>query len=487
MKFRPFALITVMTLLGASGCATNPVSKNADFVLMSEKAELELGQQGAAQVAKQMPLLPENDPLVRYVDKVGQKVAAKADRPELYYRFHVVDDATINAFALPGGYIYIHRGLLNHMNNEAELAAVLGHEIGHVTARHAVKQYTKAQAYQLGMAVTSVFLPIPYGSNMLTDMVAMAVIQGYGREAELQSDQLSISYITRAGYDPEATIGILKTLKRLADLDKKEKIDAGDKVEEYHGAFASHPETEKRIREAVKHSEESQSRHGIVNHKEMLTALDGYPYGDNPDQGAIIGQRFLHPDLGIQLEFPKEWVITNTPTAVNARLRKEDVYFMMKVKELSKHQTPEEVLREVFPGQKLFGIVQSDEQSGMPHAEAMVRMSAPHVSQAMIISHVFLKGSKAFIVSMWSKRDAFEQYRDQFSKIAGSFRSYDKQIDGDVPRIHLYTWQTGDSWQTLASKGGQVLGNFTAEKLAALNGMDINEQPASGALIKVVK
>ncbi|MBL4775398.1 MAG: M48 family metalloprotease, partial [Mariprofundus sp.] len=129
---RLFAI--TLLLFGLAACATNPATKNSDFVMMSENDELELGQRAAAEVNKNIILLDEKDPLVRYVDRVGQKMAAIADRPELFYRFHVVDDVTVNAFALPGGYIYMHRGLLNHMNSEAELAAVLGHEIGHVTA-----------------------------------------------------------------------------------------------------------------------------------------------------------------------------------------------------------------------------------------------------------------------------------------------------------------------------------------------------------------
>jgi len=482
------ALLLITMPLLISGCATNPATKSSDFVMMSEKQELELGQQAAAQVAQQLPLLDEKDPLVVYVERIGQKLAAVSDRPELFYRFHVVDDATINAFALPGGYIYIHRGLLNHMNSEAELAAVLGHEIGHVTARHAVKQYTKAQTYQLGMAVTSIFLPIPYGSNLLTDLVAMAVIQGYGREAESQSDELAITYLSRAGYDPQAVTGILKTLKRLSDIENSEKTDAGDKVEEYHGAFASHPETEKRIQDVIaRNSHNTQGKHGLVNREAMLNAVDGYPYGDSPEQGAVIGRRFIHPDLGIQLTFPHEWVITNTPGSLQARLRKQKVFFMMQLKELSKRQTPEEILRDTFPDKNMFGIVNNDTQAGMAHTQALIRMSAPHVSQAMIESHVFLKGRQAFLLSMWCQRDLFPQYRDQFAMIARSFGPYSKQQDGDVPRIKLYRWQAGDSWQRLADRHHLALGRFTAEKLAALNGMDLKGEPAVGQLIKDVQ
>jgi len=479
--------IAVLFLLVLVACATNPATKSSDFVMMSEEQELVLGQQAAAEVSKSLPLLDEKDPLVRYVDSVGQKLAAVSDRPDLFYRFHVVDNADINAFALPGGYIYIHRGLLIHMNSEAELAAVLGHEIGHVTARHAVKQYSKAQAYQLGAMITSIFLPIPQGASMLSDLIAMAVIRGYGRDAELQSDELSIRYLTRASYNPNATIGILKTLKRLEDIDAREKKDAGDKAAKYHGAFSTHPETEKRIRDAVSRASEHPGETLLIRHRAMLSAINGYPYGDSAEQGAVVGQRFLHPDLGIQLKFPEGWVITNTPTALQARLRKKDVYFQLQLKELRKRQSAAEVLRSMFPGRHLKMLDDTGTQSGMPFAHAEVRMSAPHVSQAMIDAYVFLKGNQAFILAMWSKRDDFSRYLSDFSSIARSFRHYDSKRDGDIPRIALHHWQANDSWEKLAIKSNHILGRFSADKLAALNGMDITEHPRTGDLVKTVR
>jgi len=488
MKFRYFPLLFM--LLTFTACATNPATKSSDFVMMSETQELALGQKAAAEVAKSLPLMDEHDSLVRYVDSVGQKLANVSDRPNLFYRFHVVDNADINAFALPGGYIYIHRGLLIHMNSEAELAAVLGHEIGHVTARHAVKQYSKAKAYQVGAMVASIFLPIPQGAGMLSDLLAMAVIRGYGRDAELQSDKLSVRYLTRAGYDPDATIGILKTLKRLEDIDTDEKKDAGDKVKKYHGAFSTHPGTEKRIREAVDKasSQQQASLHqgGMTERQTLLAAVDGYPYGDSPAQGAVVGRRFLHPDLGIQLKFPENWVITNTPTTLQARLRQKEVYFQLQLKELRKRQSATEALQSIFPKRHI-KILASGTQSGMDYAHAEVRMSAPYVSRAMIDAYVFLKGSKAYILAMWSKRNDFVQHSSDFSSIARSFGKYDSQLDGGIPRITLYTWQANDSWGKLALRNHRILGRFTAAKLAALNGMDMSERPRTGQSIKTVQ
>jgi len=476
-------LLTAATLL--FGCATNPATGKQDFVMMSEKEELATGKQIFDEMRKNMILLPEHDPLARYVDHVGQKVAATADRQDLFYHFYVVDDSTINAFALPGGYIFIHRGLINHMNNEAELAAVLGHEIGHVTARHSVQQISRAKAYQLGMLVTSIFLPVPQGVGALTDIMSMAILQGYGRDAELQSDELSIRYLTRAGYDPNATIGILKTLKRLDEINTKEKTDAGEKVEEYHGAFSSHPETSKRIREAIARAASQQQR-GQVNREALLAAVDGYAYGDSAAQGAVVGRRFLHPDLGFQLEFPgNDWVITNTPQSLSARIRKEKAFFMLSMKEMQKRQSAAEIIREIFTDRHIRNITQSH-RNGMPYAHARIQQSAPKVSRAMIDTHLFIDGSKAYALIMWSERDQFDRYASQFEHIAGSFRKYSKSRDGDIPRIKLYRWKSGDSWQALASRSKHIIGRFTADKLAALNGMELSEKPRNGTLIKTV-
>jgi len=476
----------LVILILLSGCATNPVSKSSDFVLMSEADELALGQKAAAEVEKQMTLLPKEDPLSRYVDQVGQKVAAVSDRPELFYHFRIVDDATINAFALPGGYIYIHRGLLNHMNSEAELAAVLGHEIGHVTARHAVKQYTQAQAYQLGALVTSIFVPIPYGAMQISNLLATAIISGYGREAELQSDELSLKYIARAGYDPHATIGILETLKRLDDLDTKERKDAGEKVEKYHGAFASHPETEQRIREAVEKATSMQQERGIIGHEVMLRHLEGYPYSDSAEQGAIVEQRFLHPKLGIQLKFPKNWVLTNTPSSLNARIRKKKVFFQMTLKELRKKHSPRELLENMFPHKKHTPI-RIGTRYGYKTARTIIQMSAPHVSQATVDARIFMKGPKVYLILMWEERSKYPAHQRDFDAIAKSFRPYDIKKDGDIPRIALHRWKRSDSWYKLAKTSNMVLGRFTAEKIAALNGMALKDKPTEGMLIKMVR
>jgi len=489
-RFAPTHLLSLCLLaILLVSCTTNPASKKQDLVLMSENQELELGQKAAAQVAAQMPLLPETDPLVQYVNKVGQRVAAVSDRPELFYRFHVIDLPTINAFALPGGYIYIYRGLLNHMNSEAELAAVLAHEVGHVTARHAVQRYTQAQLYQLGAIVTSILVPVPQGVGQMSDLLATAVIQGYGRQAELQSDELSIRYIAKAGYDVHATEHILETLQRLDELDSKIKQDAtGKRPEKYHGAFASHPETKKRIEEVIKETEgTTPAGLGEVGHNAMLAALDGYPYGDSPEQGAMIGRRFVHPDMGIQLTFPKDWVVSNTPQALTAVKRQKKAYFQLKLKEMQKRQNGEELLRDMAGDRADISVIQTSKRDGYDVTQAEINLSLKKVGSARMLATVFMRAPKAFLVLGWSSRREFDQFQGDFKSIADSFHSYDAKRDGDIPRIALYTWKDGDNWKELADNSHNILGSFTTDKLAALNGEGPKQKPAVGTIIKIVK
>lgn len=484
MKFLRLLLCSLV-IFSVAGCATNPVSKNPEFVMMSEKQELNLGQKMAAQYNKELALLDKKDPLSVYVNEVGQKVALVSDRPNLFFDFYVVDDATINAFALPGGHIYLHRGLLNHMNSEAELASVLGHEIGHVTARHAVARYTQMQGYQLGMAITSIFVPIPQALGNISNILAQSFIMGFGRQQELQSDELALKYAPAAGYNAQATVELLSTLKRLEDINNAEKKDSGDKVTNYHGAFASHPETKKRVEKALAQAASAYPG-GILKHEAMLRAVDGYPLGDSPKDGAVIGQRFIHPDLEIELTFPDRWVIKNSPSALSARVRKEKAFFMLNMKKLSKRKSASEVLQSLF-GKKKIDTITIGTLMGKPYARAMVKASAAKVSKAWIDISVILDGPNAMIMSMWCPRDQLDTYREDFDAIFNELKAYNKDQDGGVPRIALYSWKDDDSWAGLAKESTMILGRFTAEKLAALNGMDVKEKPDVGALIKIVR
>jgi len=482
MKGSLYAWVILVLL---TSCATNPVTKGHDFVLMSEKQELNLGMQLNVQYHHQLTLLDEKDPLAVYVNEVGQKLAKVSDRPELFYHFYVVDDATVNAFALPGGYVYIHRGLLNYLNSEAELAAVLGHEIGHVTARHAVKRYTQVQAYQVGMTMASIFVPIQAVTGNLSNLLAATFISGFGRAQELQADKLALKYIPQAGYDPDAVAKLLLTLKRLEDLDKKEAKDSGAEVRSYHGAFASHPETQKRIADIEAHEKQIHQQ-GFINQHAFLAKIEGYPYGDSPKDGAVVGQRFLHPKLHLQLTFPKRWVLKNTPQALTARVRQEKAYFQLSVQALMKRQTPKEVLQDMFRKQTIT-YIKKDTILGHQAAHAHIEGTAPNMKHAAMDVSIWTVKEQAFVMVMWAKKSAFSKYEHDFNRIGLSLKPFDAQKEDGIPRMTLHVWGKGDSWQSLADKNHDILGKYTAERLAVLNGMNMKQVPELGALVKLVK
>ena len=218
------ALLCLLPFL--TSCSINPATGSANLVLMSEKREKEIGQEEHQKVLASMPLY-EDEKLLAYVREVGNRAASVSHRPELEYTFNVIDSPEINAFALPGGYVYVNRGLLTFMNSEAELAAVLSHEIGHITARHAVQQQAKGRLAQTAVTVGGIVTAVATGSGYVGSQIseiasiwAQSGLSGFGREHELEADSLAAEYLVKAGYDPAAMIDVITVLKNQEDFNR---------------------------------------------------------------------------------------------------------------------------------------------------------------------------------------------------------------------------------------------------------------------------
>lgn len=313
-------LLAILMLAGLSGCAMNPVSGKQDFVMMSESDEIALGRKSDLDVRKEYGVY--NDPALQdYVDKVGQRLAKNSHRPNLQYHFTVLDSPEVNAFALPGGYIYITRGILPYLDSEAELAAVLGHEIGHVTARHAVKQYTAATTADIGVTLASIFIPElnTQAGHDLVNVTGSALLSGYGREHELQADKLGSEYLARTGYDPHAMTAVLSTLKNQEEFDIAQAKIEHRAPRIYHGIFASHPDNDTRLQQVVQEASSLQvSPNPVEGRRIYLEHIDGIVFGDSPSQGVVRDNLFLHAGLGIALRFPEGWKIRNSPQQIAA-------------------------------------------------------------------------------------------------------------------------------------------------------------------------
>ena len=302
--------VAAAALVVAAACAVNPVTGKKELALISESQEIQMGQQAAVEVRQSSGVVPDSA-LQAYVRGIGLRLAKASERPNLPWSFDVVDDPAVNAFALPGGSIFITRGILSYMQNEAELATVLGHEIGHVTARHSVQQMSRAQVAQGLLGV---------GSILSSDVAAVAGVasQGlgllflkYSRDHETQADDLGFRYSLTDGYDVRAMRSMFEMLERVS------ASGGGGRLPQW---LATHPDPGNRIartnqRLAAVTADLNKMR---TNRDPFVRRIDGVVFGENPRQGFFEGQRFNHPDLAFRVDFPAGWKTQNQPSAVVA-------------------------------------------------------------------------------------------------------------------------------------------------------------------------
>ena len=328
MALRSTAVLTMACLLGLglglNGCAVNPATGGANLVLMTENKEKEIGKEEHEKVLASSSVY-RDEALQAYVERVGNDVARASHRPDLDYTFTIIDSPEINAFALPGGYVYVNRGLLTFMNSEAELAAVLAHEIGHITARHAVQRQARGglakTAATIGGVVTAVATGSGYVGSQISDITsiwAQTGLSGFGREQELEADSLGAEYIVNAGYDPSAMIEVITVLKNQEDFNRKVAGTGGG----YHGLFATHPRNDKRLQQAI--DDVARLSGGAVTRSddaEFRAHLEGLVVGQsNQSQRTDERNRYYQNLLGYTLVFPPEWTVEETTTTATGQL-----------------------------------------------------------------------------------------------------------------------------------------------------------------------
>ena len=293
-----FLLIIIVSL---SSCSVNPVTGKQDFVMINENQEIQMGREYNAQILKQNPVYQDQE-LQDYVQSIGESLAANSHRPNLVYRFTVLDSPDINAFALPGGYIYINRGLMAYLSSEEELAAVLGHEIGHVTARHSVRQYSQSQL--MGVLSTAIEINSGRTAGNLANLASGALLSGYGRDMELEADDLGAQYIFQEGYSAQGMYEVLSVLKDQEIYSKKIAEQRGQEPRSYHGVFASHPSNDRRLQEVLNNVSVSYKQ-GVKNNNDIfLSKIEGMVFGDSEQSGVRRGDEFFHGSLDLFLSSP---------------------------------------------------------------------------------------------------------------------------------------------------------------------------------------
>jgi predicted Zn-dependent protease len=299
-----------------AGCSVNPATGQKELNLVSESQEVAMGLQAAKDVALTTGTY-QDSAWQGYVSQLGKQLAAKSERPQLPWTFTVVDDPEVNAFALPGGYIFVTRGILANMNSEAELAGVIGHEIGHVTARHSATQMSRAQLAQLGLGLGVVLRPeLAQYAGAATQGLQLLFLK-YTRDDETQADMLGFRYSVRGGYDPHAMLDLFTMLEGVESMSGQGRLP---------GWATTHPFPENRLAHVQRMLDSAKADYGTLrrDRPSYQQRLEGMVYGDDPRQGYFDGQAFYHPELRFQAVFPDGWQTNNGFTAVTGLTQQQD-------------------------------------------------------------------------------------------------------------------------------------------------------------------
>jgi len=322
---RRFALAVILSLacLCMGSCATNPVTGNRELAFISESQEISMGQQADQSILAQYGEY-DNPELKALVEDIGQRMVPISHRPSLDFHFRLLDDSIVNAFALPGGYVYITRGILAYLNDEAGLAGVMGHEIGHVTARHSVQQYTQQTLFGTGMLLGAILSPGLAEYMQIAGAGAQMLLLKNGRDDESQSDRLGVEYATKIGYDTNGMAEFFTTLDRLTGGPE-------GRLPEWN---STHPDPGGRYTNVKALTTRWQSQVGRPPYErrreEFLKMIDGIVFGDDPRNGYLEGQRFYHPELAFEFPVPRGWKIQNTAMQVAVYPRDESMVVLLR-------------------------------------------------------------------------------------------------------------------------------------------------------------
>lgn len=465
----------ILFLLSGS-CAMNPVSGGPELMLLSDSEEIQLGKQTDVQVRKQYGVY-EDHKLNAYLNDMCQRLAKVSHRPNLPYKFEIVDASAVNAFAVPGGYVYFTRGILAHLNNEAELAGVMGHEIGHITARHSAQQYSRAQLAQFGLGVGGLFLP-DLVSGVAQLGVGMLFLR-FSRDNERQADELAVEYASRAGYDAKELAAFFETLERM---------NPGSDRSGLPGWFSTHPSPEDRVVAVRRGAKEWQQKMGMrdpkVNQEAYLRHVDGLVYGDDPRQGFVDEGVFYHPDMTFQFPVPADWKVNNTHSQVQIMNENKDGGIIFSVATAA---SPKDAAAKFVQANRA-SVLASDSimVSGFP-AQRVVSDVRGQSGTIRVVSYFIQRDKSIFFFHGLSNPASFDKYMNTFERTMRGFKelSDPKRLNVKPDRIRLRTTKTaGTVESSLRSLG---IPREELDDIALLNGMELKDNLPANALVKVIE
>ena len=461
-----------LAALVMAACSVNPATGKRQINMIGEEQEIQMGKEADAQIVASMGLYDDAETQA-YVSRLGKELAAHSERPNLPWTFRVVDDPTVNAFALPGGYIYITRGIMTHLTSEAELVGVLGHEIGHVTARHSVNQMSKAQLANIGLVGASIFAPEAAQSfGQLAGAGLQLAFLKFSRDDERQADELGLRYMTQNNYDPREMATVFQVLERVSS----EGSDGG----KLPGWMSTHPSPGNRV-ELVNRQIQSASLTGAkVNDEAYLEHIDGMVFGPDPREGFFRGNTFMHPELEFRFTFPNDWPAQNSKQAVAAISPKKDAIIQIT---LAEGRDPEAAAQKFFSQQGLQSTNTGRHSIGGIPAISGEFTATTQQGQLRGMATFLEHDGKVFQILGYSAAASYGGYDNVFERAAGSFGRLTDRAALNVKPMRVDVVRAPRE-MTITTFENQYPSPVSVEKLAIINHLNPNGKIESGQLVK---
>jgi predicted Zn-dependent protease len=471
-------LVAVCILL--SNCVKNPVTGSRQLVLISEAQEIAMGQAAHPEILNQFGVV-EDESLQAYFRQLGLALAKDSHRPDLPWQFTILDSPVINAFAVPGGHIYLTRGILAYMNNEAELAGVTGHEIGHVTARHSVTQMSQQQLMGLGLGLGSIFSPTFRQLSQAAEMGLGILFLKYSRDHERQADEIGIQYMSHGGYDPEQMSRFFEVFDQM-DERQDQAIP---------NWLSTHPAPPDRIEATAELAQQVKSANPEMEYSvgadAFLRRLNGMIHGENPREGFVDGARFVHPDLRFQMDFPRQWKVQNSKAAVLFVEPQGGAALQMTLVPPDFAASPEGAAEKIAQDQNI-ELVESRRTRihGNQALIGLYRVYDQRGTIGVMAAFISYRANLYQIVGM-APEDTFAQFSRAFEESLTSFRELrDRRIlDVQPDRLKLHRCRQGETLRSIARS--YVNERLSVEDLARINRLDPDQRLPAGKSIKLVE
>ncbi len=469
-------------LFGFASSIANAGMEDLFGPFISEADEARIGAEQHEKILAEFGGAYDDPELAAYVDSIGQFLALTSERPNVKFTFTVLNSPIVNAFALPGGYVYVTRGLVALAGDEAELAGVIAHEIGHVAARHGAQRMSNAMLANLGLGLLGVLTDSDQVAG-LAQLGALAVVQGYSREQEYEADLLGVRYLSRAGFDPEAMASFLAKLRAHSQL---ESIIAGNpQSQDQFDILATHPRTAERVRRAISAAGLRPVREPIVGRDIFLRKVDGILYGDDPEQGIVQGPEFIHPAMRFRFEAPPDFQLLNGTTQVIAK--GPDGAALIFDLDLRKDvRAPRDYIQQVWAPDAALKGLESIRVNGFDAATATATATVSDQSYDVRLVAIAFNSEIFFRFTFLTPPPATSKYREPFQRTTYSFRSISRAEAERVRPRRLAVHQVR-SGETATSISNRIPGEkYPLERFLILNGRYPDDPLRQGEMVKTI-